>query len=190
MAPSRALAPAPGWSRGGHGRPGPRTRRCRRRRSSSATCGRRAAPTLSLRTPRPISSGSTAGSAAASPQTETSTPAAPAACTTWAIRARTRGSAARAGRIAGSARSRPSTWLVRSLVPIEKKSLARRERVRRGGGGGELDHHAELGHAGCRPRRRRPPGPTAPGPSRPGWLTMGTMTPSRVSRPLRSTARS
>ena len=45
-----------------------------------ATCGTRAAPTLTVRTPSPISSGSTAGSAAASPHTDTFIPAWPAAC--------------------------------------------------------------------------------------------------------------
>ena len=91
---------------------------------SERTVATLAAGTLTVFTPAPISSGSTRGSAAASPHTETVIPASLPALATPLTSARTRGWAASPGPAAGSRRPSPSTSPVRSLVPIEKKSTA------------------------------------------------------------------
>ena len=107
-----------------------------------------AAPTLTVRTPTPSSGGSTAGSAAASPQTDRPMPASCAA--------RHAGDGGqhrfRAADGRSATRSRPRTSAVRSFVPMEKKSTCA----------------AKAAAA----RRWRPAPPScraAAGPSRPPW---------------------
>src|SRR5579883_2989765 len=94
-------------------------------RISAFTAGMAGTLALSSVTPRPVRISAPFGSLARPPQTPTHFPAWLAACTVWAIMRSTAGcSASACFASCGCRRSIASTYCVRSLVPMEKKSIS------------------------------------------------------------------